>query len=95
MIIVGELKGIVISSAIREFDTKPTPEKPSKHFKLVEVTFFAPERNFTGVLKDWECSIEPSSLPSGASIVVAYNKCAPSKGMQGVFDFTGFAKLVK
>lgn len=90
MIVIASIKGIVMSSRYREFSSKPQEGKEAKTYKLNEITFFAPDLNITGVLKDWDLTCPADSLQRGAQIIVHFNRCAPSKGMQGVFDFSGY-----
>lgn len=93
MIVIGELEGIVIASQYREFKSKPVEGKEQKDYKLNEVTFFAPSLNITGILKDWSLAIDSTLLKSGDRIIVKYDRCAPSKGMRGVYDFSGTLEI--
>lgn len=90
MITIAKIEGVLMSARIREFDSKPQEGKPSKHYKFHEFNFFAPALNITGTLKDWECTLEVSSVKPGEHILVYFNRCAPSKGMDAFFEFTGF-----
>lgn len=95
MIVIGEISGIVIASEYREFKSRPVEGKEQKDYKLNEITFFAPSLNITGILKDWTLSLPAESLKSGDKITISYDRCSPSKGMRGVYDFGGFVKLAK
>lgn len=90
MITIGKIEGLLMSARFREFDSKPQENKPSKHYKVYEYTFYAPALNITGTLKDWECTLDISTLKSGDTIIVHYNRCVPTKGMDAFFEFTGF-----
>lgn len=93
MIVIGRLKGIVMQSSYREFDSKAQEGKPSRKFQLNEIMFYCPDINITGYLRDWDLTIPASELKSGDKIEVCYNRCQPAKGFDGIFEFSGFPVL--
>lgn len=95
MVVIGKIKGIVMSSRFRTFDSKPQEGKPSRNFKLNEVMFFAPEVNITGLLRDWDLMVPAEEMKAGDTIEVCYNRCQPAKGFDGVYEFSGFPILGK
>lgn len=90
MITIGQFKAVVTQARIQEFDNKDK----TKHFQVLEVSFFSDELRISGILKDWSKRIPEEFLPYGTEIIVRYDACSPMKGTVGFYEFRGECDLI-
>lgn len=88
---VGEVDGIVTFSRDREFDGKQN----GRHYKLTETEFFCLSKNLSGILRDWDMTVNAEILKPGTKISVKFYRVQPVRGTASQFEFTGFPVVLK
>lgn len=90
MITIGSFNAVVTSARLNEFDNKDK----TKHFRMLEVSFFSDELRISGVLTDWSLKVPVDCLSYGTPIRICYDSCHPMKNAIGFYEFRGEVTII-
>lgn len=90
MITIGSFNAVVTSARLNEFDNKDK----TKHFKMLEVSFFSDELRISGILTDWTLKVPVECLSYGTPIRISFDSCHPMKNASGFYEFRGEVSIV-